>query len=192
MIAYLQGEVLFKEGQALIVRTGGVGLRVSVPAWLSEQTALGQTVSLHTYLVVREQELSLYGFAAPADRDLFVTLLGVSGVGPRVALAVLSALSLEAIQRAVFNEQPEILAQVPGIGKKTAQKIIFHLKDRLRPLDALESLSQVDAADEEVLNALTALGYSLVEAQAALQSLPPDAPQEVEARLRLALQHFSS
>ncbi len=192
MIAYLQGEVLFKEGQALIVRTGGVGLRVSVPAWLSEQTALGQTVSLHTYLVVREQELSLYGFAAPADRDLFVTLLGVSGVGPRVALAVLSALSLEAIQRAVFNEQPEILSQVPGIGKKTAQKIIFHLKDRLRPLDALESLSQVDAADEEVLNALTALGYSLVEAQAALQSLPPDAPQEVEARLRLALQHFSS
>ncbi len=192
MIAFVQGEVVFKEQQALIVRVGGVGLRVFVPAWLSEQTALGQEATLHTSLVVREQELSLYGFSAPADRDLFVTLLGVSGVGPRVGLSILSSLSPETIQRAVFNDQPELLARVPGIGKKTAQKIIFHLKDRLRPLETLEQLGQVDATDEAVLDALVALGYSLVEAQAALQSLPPDAPPTVEDRLRLALQHFSS
>ncbi len=192
MIAFIQGEVAHKEEQALILQQGGLGIRVYAPSWLCEQTPRGEDILLHTYLVVREQELSLYGFATPAERDLFALLLGASGVGPRVALAILSSLSTESIQRAVFQEQPEILARVPGIGKKKAQKIIFYLKDRLQPSDALAEIASLEAEDEEVLNALVALGYSLVEAQAAIQSLPPDAPADVEERLRLALRYFSS
>lgn len=192
MIASLHGEVLAKEERALVIQLGGLGLRVYVPDWLREGVSAGEKVTLHTYLLVREQELALYGFDSAAARNLFETLLGVNGVGPRVALAVLSALSLEALQRAVFNEQPEILARVPGIGKKTAQKIIFQLKDRLQPLDTLQEIATLNQNDEEVLAALTALGYSVVEAQAAIQSLPPDAPDDVEERLRLALRHFTS
>ena len=192
MIASVTGEVIHKESQALIVRVGGIGLRVFVPQWLVEQTSTGESVFLHTYLLVREQELALYGFAAPAERQLFEMLLGVSGVGPRLALAMLSSLTQDALQRAVFQEQPEILSRVPGIGKKMAQKIIFHLKDRLQPLDTLESISALNDTDEEILAALTALGYSVVEAQAALQALPADAPEDIEERLRLALQYFTS
>jgi len=115
----------------------------------------------------------------------------VDGVGPRVALSVLSNTTLEAIQRAVFNEDPNLLGRVPGVGKKTAQKIVLYLHDRLKPTDMLEKVASMSDADSEVLAALTALGYSVVEAQSAIQSIPKDAPDDVEERLRQALQQFS-
>ena len=118
-------------------------------------------------------------------------LLGVDGVGPRVALSVLSTLTLDAIQRAIFTDEAEILSRVPGVGKKTAQKIALHLKDKLKPADALSQVAAMSDADSEVLAALTSLGYSVVEAQAAIQSLPKDAPKDVEERLRLTLQYFT-
>ena len=190
MIATLSGEVTQIEDNAIIVEVGGVGLRVFVPAPTREKFQVGQIVFLHIHLIVREDALSLYGFETMDERRLFNLLLGVDGVGPRIALAVLSTLNLDTVQRAVSNEQDEVLSRVPGVGKKTAQKIILYLHDRLKPLSGLQAVAGMSDADSGVLAALTALGYSVVEAQSALQSLPKDAPEDVGERLRLALQYF--
>jgi len=191
MIATLHGKVIHKEKESLIVEIGGVGLNVHVPVQLREETARGDSISLHTYLVVRETELTLYGFETREEKEFFELLLGVSGVGPKIALSALSTLNPDSIRRAVFHEQPEVFSRVPGMGKRTAQKVLLHLQDRIKAVDSLAPISSMTDTDTEVLEALTTLGYSVVEAQAALQSIPRDAPQDVETRLRLALQYFS-
>ncbi|MCA1899377.1 MAG: Holliday junction branch migration protein RuvA [Chloroflexi bacterium] len=190
MIATLRGEISQIEDNALIVEVGGVGLRVFVPAPLRGGVKAGEPIFLFTHLVVREDALALYGFESQSDRELFNILLGVDGVGPKVALSVLSTMTLDSIQRAVFTDEPDALSRVPGVGKKTAQKIALHLKDKLKPADSLSKLAAISDADTEVVAALTALGYSVVEAQAALQSIPKDAPDDTEERLRLALRYF--
>jgi len=190
MIATLRGEISQIEDNALVVEVGGVGLRVFVPAPVRDRVKVGETAFLFTHLVVREDALTLYGFESQADRELFNMLLGVDGVGPKVALSVLSTMTLDAVQHAVFAEEADILSRVPGVGKKTAQKIALHLKDKLRPMDALARVAAMSDVDSEVLAALTSLGYSVVEAQAAIQSLPKDAPQDTGERLRLALGYF--
>jgi Holliday junction DNA helicase RuvA len=190
MISTLRGEIAQIEDTSFIVEVGGVGLRVFVPAPLRARAKTGETAYLFTHLVVREDALTLYGFESQADRDLFNMLLGVDGVGPKVALSVLSTMTLDAIQRAIFADEAELLNRVPGVGKKTAQKIALHLKDKLKPLDGLKQVAQMSDADSEVLAALTALGYSVVEAQSAIQSIPKDASGDPEERLRLALQYF--
>ena len=191
MIATLRGEISQIEETALIIEVGGVGLRVFVPAPLRTRSKAGDAAFLFTNLVVREDALTLYGFESQADRELFTILLGVDGVGPKVALSVLSTLTLDAIQRAIFADEGEILSRVPGVGKKTAQKMAIHLKDKLQPTDALAGVAAMADYDSEVLAALTALGYSVVEAQSAIQSLPKDAPKDVEERLRATLQYFT-
>jgi len=190
MIATLRGEVSQIEENALILEVGGVGLRILVPAPLRARAKAGEKVFLFTHLQVREDALTLYGFESQADRELFNVLLGVDGVGPKVALSVLSTMTLDAIQRAVFADEPEVLSRVPGVGKKTAQKMALHLKDKLKPTDALAKVAAMSDKDSEVLAALTSLGYSVVEAQASIQSIAKDAPDDVEDRLRLALQYF--
>jgi len=190
MIATLRGEISQIEDNALVVEVGGVGLRVFVPAPVRGRAKVGETIFLFTHLIVREDALTLYGFESQADRELFNMLLGVDGVGPKVALSVLSTLTLDAVQHAVFAEEADILSRVPGVGKKTAQKIALHLKDKLKPMDALARVAAMSDVDSEVLAALTSLGYSVVEAQAAIQSLPKDAPQDTGERLRLALGYF--
>jgi holliday junction DNA helicase RuvA len=190
MIATLRGEIAQVEENALILEVGGVGLRVFVPAPLRTRMKAGEVILLYTHLVVREDALTLYGFESQAERELFNTLLGVDGVGPKVALSVLSTLTLDAVQRAIFADEVEILNRVPGIGRKTAQKVAIHLKDKLKPLDTLAGVAAMTDRDSEVLAALTALGYSVVEAQSAIQSLPRDAPEDTEERLRMALQYF--
>ena len=191
MIATLRGEVTQIEDNSIIVETGGTGLRVYVPKPLREQLKAGEAVFFYTHLVVREAAWLLYGFESQADRELFTTLLGVDGVGPRTALAVLSTLTIDTVQRAVFGDEPDLLSRVPGVGKKTAQKLVLYLHDRLKPAIGLERIASMSDADSEVLAALTALGYSVVEAQTAIQSIPKDGPQNVEERLRLALQQFT-
>jgi len=191
MIATLRGEISQIEETAIILEVGGVGLRVFVPAPVRTRAKVGESAFLFTHLVVREDALTLYGFESQADRELYTILLGVDGVGPKVALSVLSTLSLDAIQRAVFAEESDILGRVPGVGKKTAQKMAIHLKDKLKPTDALAGVAAMPDYDSEVLAALTALGYSVVEAQAAIQSIPKDASKDVEERLRIALQYFT-
>ncbi|MCL5612209.1 MAG: Holliday junction branch migration protein RuvA [Chloroflexi bacterium] len=189
MIATLRGEIIQIEDNALVVEIGGVGLRVFVPAQVRGRMKTGEAILLYTHLVVREDALTLYGFESQSDRELFNMLLGVDGVGPKVALSVLSTLTVDTVQRAVFSDEAEILSRVPGVGKKTAQKIALHLKDRLKPIDALSKIASMSDADSEVLAALTALGYSVIEAQTAIQALPKDAPKDVEERLRMALQY---
>jgi holliday junction DNA helicase RuvA len=190
MIATLRGEITQIDDNALTVEVGGVGLRVFVPAPLRSRLKVGETTLLYTHLIVREDALTLYGFETQADRELFHMLLGVDGVGPKVSLAVLSTLTVETVQRAVFSEESEILSRVPGVGKRTAQKIVLYLHGKLRPSDALQQVAAMSDRDSEVLAALTALGYSVVEAQTAIQSLAKDAPVDVEERLRLALTYF--
>ncbi len=190
MIASLRGEITQIEENALILDITGVGFRVFVPKPLLSKYANGEIVLLVTHLIVRETELSLYGFETTADRQLFNTLLGVDGVGPKLALSVLSTLTLDAIQRAVYSDEPDLLSRVPGVGKKTAQKMQLYLKDRLKPASGLENFASLSDTDSEVLAALTALGYSVVEAQSALQSISRTAPDEVEEKLRMALGYF--
>ena len=191
MIATLRGEIIQVEEHALIVEVAGVGLRVFVPAPLIGRMRAGEGISLYTHMVVREDALTLYGFESQGERELFTLLLGVDGVGPKVSLAVLSTLSLDTVHKAVMTEQSEMLGRVPGVGRKTAQKIVLYLHDRLKPTDALSQLAALSDKDGEVLAALTALGYSVVEAQTAIQSIPKDAPDDVEERLRMALQYFT-
>lgn len=190
MIASLRGEITHIEDNALVLEVGGVGLKVFVPKTLLSKYSSGEIVLIQTHLVVRENDLSLYGFETNTDRQLFLTLLGVDGVGPKMALSVLSTLSVDAVQRAVFSDEPDLLSRVPGVGKKTAQKMQLYLKDRLKPASGLEKFASMSESDSEVLAALTALGYSVIEAQTALQSLPKDAPDEVEEKLRMALGYF--
>jgi len=190
MITTLRGQIIQLEDNALILEIGGVGLRIFAPQPLLGRLKIGDGVMLQTHLVVREDSLTLYGFDTVIDRSLFTMLLGVDGVGPKVALAVLSTLDFETVQRAIFNDQADILNRVPGVGKKTAQKIILYLQDRLKPISGLDRIASLSDADSEVLAALTALGYSVVEAQRAIQSLPKDAPEIVEERLRIVLQNI--
>lgn len=192
MISSIRGQVIETTKDGLVVEVGGVGLEVYTPADLSHQAEQGRSIALHTYLVVRETELSLYGFGTREEREFFILLIGVNGVGPRLALAVLSTLTPNAIRRAVFAEQAEIFSRVPGVGKTTAQKIQLHLKNKIKDVGGLEAAAAMDDLDTEVIGALTALGYSIVEAQAALQNIPKDAPREIEERLRLALAYFST
>lgn len=190
MIASINGHVLETLPDSLILEVGGVGLQVHVPVSSIASVHPGDSKFLHTYLVVRQDALLLYGFETREEREFFVLLLGVDGIGPKLALAALSVLSPDAIRRAVLHEQPEVFNRVPGVGKKTAQKILLHLQDRIPALSGLEKIAMITDVDTEIIAALTALGYSVIEAQTALQAIPRDAPQDVETRLRLALQYF--
>jgi holliday junction DNA helicase RuvA len=189
MIASIEGTITAVFHDAMIVSVNGIGYRIFVPpAAMGDK---GDTTLLHTSLIVREDSLTLFGFATPADRDLFELLLTINGVGPKVALSILSTLSADNLRNAVVADRAEILTRVPGIGKKTAQKILFELKDKLpKGLDAAP-ISVFDDVNSDVIDTLVALGYSIVEAQTAVQALPTDAPADVEERVRLALQYFA-
>ncbi len=193
MIASIQGTVAEKSADALVIAVNGIGYKVFAPHSTLEKSLLDGEVFLHTQLIVREDSLTLYGFVSTGERDLFATLLTISGVGPRVALSILSTMSIDNLRNAVASDRPELLTRVPGIGKKTAQKILFELKDKLPTgLDTIPVGGLDDDTTTDVIDTLVALGYSIVEAQSAVQSIPPDAPENVEERVRLALQYFSS
>jgi Holliday junction DNA helicase RuvA len=174
-------------GEGLIIEIGGLGW-LACPL-LRDRLIRASWSSVH-YLVVRQESLALYGFESREEREYFILLLGVDGVGPKLALSMLSVLTPEAIRRMVFQEQPELFTRVPGVGKKTAQKIFLQLQDRIPASAGFEGYTHASEVDSEVLSALTTLGYSVVEAQQALQSIPRDVPQDVEERLRLALRYF--
>jgi Holliday junction DNA helicase RuvA len=192
MISILHGNVISQESDGIIVDVNGVGFHVLVPVLLRDRLQSGENIYLFTRMIVREDAWILCGFETKEGREVFDLLLSVNGVGPRLAMSILSTLTPDTIRRAVFNEQAEVFSRVPGIGNKTAQKIVLHLQDRLPSTQGLAPLSRISEVDTEVLAALTTLGYSLVEAQAALQYIPRDTPQDVETRLRFALQYFST
>jgi Holliday junction DNA helicase RuvA len=192
MIGRLSGTVWSVGENHVVVRAGEVGFHVHVPSnTLARLGGAGQPVELFTHLHVRENELTLYGFLTEDDLALFRLLLSVSGVGPKVALALLGTVSPDALRQAVVQDEPGLLSRVPGIGPKTARAIVFHLKDKLVPTGA-EAAPLLSDADAEVIAALTGLGFSLVEAQAALQSLPRDEELSIEERVRQALAYFAT
>lgn len=190
MIASVRGRVQSIGDNRVVVEVGGIGLSLGVPlARLSEAPVVGATLQLYTRLIVRQDALSLYGFETEDTLELFDQLLEVSGVGPRLALATLAHLSPEVLRKAIANNQPEALSKVPGIGRKTGEKIVFHLKDRMQAVEGVAAA--LSGLDTEVLGVLTNLGYSLVEAQAAVQSIPRDSPDDLETRVRSALRFFA-
>ncbi len=190
MIASIEGNVTQVGNDYVIVNTHGIGFKVNVPKSVVSAIEPYKDISLHTYLLVREDALTLFGFETANDRDFFVLLLGANGVGPKTALSIVSMLSMDMIRKAVASEQPDIFAHVPGVGKKTAQSILLHLQGKIATSEG-DVLGTIKEMDADVMNALTALGYSIIEAQAAMQMIPKDAPQDLETRIRLALQYFS-
>ncbi|GAB4470160.1 MAG: Holliday junction branch migration protein RuvA [Anaerolineae bacterium] len=192
MIASIHGVLESIRGNILVVRVGGVGLQVLVPtSVISTYGTPGHEIDLLTHLIVREDALTLYGFKREEERHVFEALLGVSGIGPRMALAVLNTLSPEMVANAVHAEEAELLARVPGVGKKTAQKIVLDLKGKLLLGPSEEGIAAISSIDTDVLEVLTAMGFSIAEGQAAIQSIPPDAPDDIEERVRLALTYFA-
>ncbi len=190
MIAHLSGTILKLEKDSLVIGVGGVGLRVVVPKTVLEDApGVGRSIRLHTHLIVRETELALYGFESEDDLQLFEILLGITGVGPRVALSILSTLTPEMLKSAILREETAVLQRVPGIGKKTAERIMFQLRDKLDLADMSTAVPLVSDVDADVIDILTSLGFSIVEAQSALQNLPRDV-KSVDERVQLALQYL--
>lgn len=191
MIASIQGKIIVIGEDHLVVDVGGIGYQVYVPAPLLGSSRRGEKISLFTHLIVRQDALTLFGFIDQEDLFIFQQLIKVNGVGPRLALETLSTHSSEIIKRGVLQKQEAIFSQVAGIGKKTAQKILLSLEDRI-PFDEEYVVEpEVEGINSEVQEALISLGYSVLEAQAAVQNVPDDAPLDLETRLTLALRHFS-
>lgn len=188
MIGSLRGEVIDKEEDGVLLEVGGVGYFLLTPTPLLDNLSVGMRTHVYTHLHVREQELTLFGFPDKEELDLFRLLLKVQGIGPKVALAILSHIPAETLRQAVAREEAALFARVPGIGPKKAKQIVFHLKDKVGLEDIFVASTPFSDSDGEVIAALTALGYSVVEAQAALQQLPTEAKGEsTEEKVRIAL-----
>ncbi|MGQ9493685.1 MAG: Holliday junction branch migration protein RuvA [Anaerolineae bacterium] len=191
MIATLEGRISALGENHVIVNVGGVGFKVYVPPNLQDRLGgVGNKVSLFTHLHVRENELQLYGFFTPEELTLFELLLGVPGIGPKAASRIVSIMSVEALREAIARGDAAMLASIPGIGKKTAERLMVNLKDKLGVELEFAAYPELTHADAEVISALTALGYSITEAQAALRSLPRES-LPLEEKVRLALQYFA-
>ncbi len=193
MIASVEGTLSATGKDFVIVRVGGVGFRVFVPQTLLETIqGPGHEVTLYTHLHVRENELALYGCSSEEELSLFRLLLGVSGIGPKVALATLSALPADRLRAAIAQEDVLTLARVPGIGPKTARKMAFDLKDKVEAVSLEgEPHPTLSEGDADLIAALTSLGYSTHEAKEAMRSLPRES-LPLEERVRLALAYFAS
>jgi holliday junction DNA helicase RuvA len=180
VIAFLTGRVAGRSAGSALLDVGGVGYRLLMSTRsLSALPAEGDTVTVQTYLHVREDELTLYGFENDDERSLFETLIGVSGVGPKVALSVLSALRPDVLRAAVAQDDVAMLSSVPGVGKKTAQRLALELKDRLDLPDLADGArGQRPAAVAEARDALLAMGFTATEAAAALRGVEDGATAE--------------
>jgi Holliday junction DNA helicase RuvA len=191
MISALRGRIAAKGDNYVVLDVGGVGFKVFVPSSsLDRFGGVGQEISLFTHMHVRENELALYGFGSPDELQLFELLLGVSGIGPKVGLKIVSIMSAETLREAIATGDAAMLTRIPGIGKKIAERMMVDLKDKLGVSLEFVSYPALTHADAEVISALTSLGYSVTEAQAALRSLPQQ-DLSLEDKVRLALQYFA-
>ena len=191
MIAYLTGRVGERASGSCVVDVGGVGFRMAMStSSLASLPAEGDTVTVHVHLYVREDELSLFGFESVEERALFEQLLTVSGVGPKVALATLSALAPATLTEAIAREDVVLISSVPGIGKKTAQRIILDLRDRLGLPDLAVAAPGVGAdVVAEAREALLGMGFSSAEVAAALKGYA-GRPDDAQAVLKHALRRL--
>ena len=191
MIASLQGVVESLGGDYAIINVGGVGFRAYMPtSVLSTLGKVGEEVQIYTHLHVKDDDISLYGFGSADELTLFETLIGVSGLGPRLAMAMLSALNVEQITMAIATGSTDLLITVPGIGRKMASRLILELKDRIGAGLIATPAAQIAQENTDVLAALTSLGYSVSEASHAVATLPAASDLSVEERVKLALQYL--
>lgn len=190
MIGRLRGVLVAKGAETVVLEVGGVGYEVAVtPRGLGELPGVGEDAVLHTHLYVREDQLATYGFPTAEERDLFRILLGASGIGPKVALAICATLTPGDLRQAVIAEDSATLETVPGIGKRSAQKLILELRPRLELPDG-ELPSDGAGTLAEVRSALEGLGYQSTEVREAIKELPREG--KVEDLLREALQLLGS
>ena len=191
MIAGLHGTLESRGADWAIIKVGGISLQVYVPtSTLSTLGTIGEEVHLHTHLHLREDNVALYGFAAAAELELFQMLIGVTGIGPKAALAMLSAMKPNDLALAIVTENVDLLAQAPGVGKKMASRLVLELKGKLESAWAGAAVSSEGNA--EVIGALTSLGYSPSDAASAIAAIPDSPGLSVEEKVRLALQHLAA
>jgi Holliday junction DNA helicase RuvA len=191
MISSLRGNIDAVSTDSLIVNVNGVGFKVSVPtSVLSELGMVGREVKLYTHLHVREDDLSLYGFGSIDELKLFETLISVSGLGPKTALGMLSAMSADQVAMAIASGSVEILTTIPGIGKKTADRLILELKDKVGGVMISSPAGRAAQENADVVTALVSLGYSVMETTRAVNSLPTGKKLSLEEKVKLALQYL--
>jgi Holliday junction DNA helicase RuvA len=171
MIAHLRGTLLAKSPNRVVVETGGVGyeLNISVPTF-SDLPASGSEVALHVYTHVREDLIALYGFLRPAEKQLFEKLITVSGIGPKLAITILSGMAADEMAGAIRGNDVARLTRIPGIGKKTAERMVLELRDKLPPAAGISQpiAPAMSAVEEDVLSALVNLGYQRAAAEKTL------------------------
>ena len=199
MIGYIKGVIEEIEENSILLDHGGMGFRINMPAALLDRNAhKGDQVKIYTHLQVKEDDMQLYGFYTRDDLEVFRLLLNVSGIGPKGAMNILSVISADNLRFAVLSDDAAAIAKAPGIGKKTAQKLILELKDKFRLEDAFEKKlahGQEDVLTEntdrgaaaEAIQALTALGYSTAEAMQAVKKVEGAEQMDTEALLKAAL-----
>ncbi len=191
MIAGLKGRIETKLPDALFVDVGGVVYRVNTTGTtLGDVGAPGEMVYLHTHLFVREDQMTLYGFAGTDELRLFETLIGITGVGPRLACTILTKMRPDALAVAIVDENADLLATVPGVGRKTASRLILELRGKLVP-PAEGTVGGTTRADTEVVEALRALGYTVAEAHAAAARTGAQMELPIEERVVAALRDLA-
>lgn len=201
MIAYLKG-ILEEVGEDyLLVEVNNIGYQVKVSLRVIEDLpTIGKEIKIYTYTYVREDMIALYGFGSKEDLNMFLLLLGVNGVGPKGALGLLSAFSAYELQMAIISQDAKTIAKAPGIGAKTAQRMILELKDKVSLEDTLEqmaggvqdpvSFGELERSKAEAVEALTALGYSSAESMKAVKAVNMTEDMNSEALLKAALKHL--
>jgi Holliday junction DNA helicase RuvA len=190
MIAGLKGKIEAISSNWVVIDVGGISFQVFLPtSTLSNLGVVGQTARLHTYLHVREDNLTLYGFSSAREMSVFQTLISVSGVGPKLGLAMLSAMDAEQLSLAIYSGDNTLLTSIPGVGKKMAERIILELKDKINTGWITQDLESVQG-NGDVLAVLTSLGYSVTEATRAVAALPMS-PMSLEEKVKLALKTFT-
>ena len=200
MITYIRGELIAMEEDKVIVDVGGVGYGIFMPGTaMNYLPAIGEEVRLHTYMNVREDAIQLFGFLTRDDLNVFKLVIGVSGIGPKGGLSILSHLSTDDLRFAVMANDAKAISGAPGIGKKTAEKLIIELKDKLSIEDVLNKVSDTEAVavsnstnelQAEAVQALVALGYGSTEAMKAVKKVQTDEDTTVETVLKQALKHM--
>ena len=193
MIATLEGTLEYRGVDSVIINVGGIGFQVHVPgSTLSQLGAINDKVSLYTHLHLREDNVSLYGFASEEELGLFKNLISVSGIGPKAALALLSASNPEQLAMAIASGNVDVISQVPGIGKKIAGRLVVELKGKLEREWKKGAVLPLAAENTDAIAALTNLGYSLREAIQAVSNLPDSSELTLEEKVKMALQQLAA
>lgn len=202
MIAFVRGTAVDMTENSVIVETGGIGYEIYMTGTDLSQIHMGEEIKIHTYFNVREDAMQLYGFRSKDDLQMFKLLLGVNGVGPKAAVGVLAGITADELRFAILSDDVKTLSKAPGIGKKTAQKLILELKDKMKLEDAFElklaheqeraavGAGEVSDGRQEAVEALVALGYSSADALRAVRKVTDVAPDDVEGLLKAALKNF--